>query len=55
MRKRFTILVGLIVCFLSNYVFAENIPLPEHPRPDFERSNWINLNGEWDFTFDKQK
>jgi len=26
--------------------------LPEHPRPDFERSQWINLNGEWDFKFD---
>ena len=30
---------------------AAAIPLPEHPRPDRERSAWINLNGEW--TFDK--
>lgn len=30
------------------------IPLPEHPRPDFERVEWVNLNGEWDFTFDKK-
>jgi beta-galactosidase/beta-glucuronidase len=31
----------------------ENIPRPEYPRPQFVReSNWINLNGEWDFTFD---
>jgi hypothetical protein len=30
----------------------ESIPLPEHPRPDFERSDWINLNGYWDFQFD---
>jgi hypothetical protein len=28
------------------------IPLPEHPRPDFERSAWINLNGDWKFRFD---
>ncbi len=28
------------------------IPLPEHPRPDFERAAWINLNGEWNFQFD---
>ncbi|MBR1574866.1 MAG: glycoside hydrolase family 2 [Bacteroidales bacterium] len=28
------------------------IPLPEHPRPDFERAEWINLNGYWSFTFD---
>ena len=29
-----------------------NIPRSEHPKPQFERSNWINLNGEWDFCFD---
>ena len=33
---------------------AENaIPLPEHPRPDFMRSEWINLNGSWNFRFDQ--
>jgi len=31
----------------------QNIPLPEHPRPDFERSEWLNLNGNWAFEFDK--
>lgn len=31
----------------------ETIPLSEHPRPDFERSLWQNLNGNWDFEFDK--
>ncbi|CAN5556662.1 hypothetical protein BH23BAC1_BH23BAC1_46380 [soil metagenome] len=31
-----------------------NIPLPEHPRPDFERKEWINLNGNWQFAFDKE-
>src|SRR5437764_14795832 len=31
----------------------DSIPLPEHPRPDFERSEWLNLNGRWDFAFDK--
>ena len=30
----------------------ENIPLPEHPRPDLERADWINLNGYWEFEFD---
>lgn len=29
-----------------------NIPRPEHPRPQFERTDWINLNGEWTFDFD---
>ncbi len=29
-----------------------NIPRHEHPDPQFERANWLNLNGEWDFEFD---
>ncbi|MBP3697137.1 MAG: beta-galactosidase [Clostridia bacterium] len=29
-----------------------NIPRPEHPNPQSERKNWLNLNGEWDFEFD---
>lgn len=24
----------------------------EHPRPQFERKDWMNLNGEWQFAFD---
>ncbi|MGI9174644.1 MAG: glycoside hydrolase family 2 protein, partial [Rhodothermales bacterium] len=31
---------------------SEDIPLPEHPRPDYERAAWLNLNGTWDFRFD---
>ena len=31
---------------------GEAIPLPEHPRPDFQRPHWVNLNGRWQFTFD---
>ena len=30
----------------------EAIPLPEHPRPDFQRAEWLNLNGRWRFAFD---
>jgi len=33
---------------------GQDIPLPEHPRPDFQRSQWVNLNGVWDFRFDKE-
>ena len=28
------------------------VPLPEHPRPDFQRAEWLNLNGTWRFAFD---
>ena len=31
------------------------IPRPEHPRPDFERKAWQNLNGEWQFEVDNSK
>ena len=41
----------LFLCF-SISLFSQQIPLPEHPRPDFERANWMNLNGVWDFEFD---
>jgi galactose mutarotase-like enzyme len=30
----------------------DTIPLPEHPRPDFQRAEWLNLNGRWQFAFD---
>ena len=30
----------------------DSIPLPEHPRPDFQRDLWLNLNGRWRFAFD---
>ncbi len=29
-----------------------DVPRKEYPRPQFERQAWINLNGEWDYTFD---
>ena len=30
-------------------------PRPEHPKPQFKRESWQNLNGEWDFAFDFSK
>lgn len=29
-----------------------HIPRPEYPRPQFERGCWMNLNGEWEFSFE---
>lgn len=29
-----------------------NIPRPEYPRPQLVRSEWVNLNGTWDFEID---
>ena len=32
-----------------------DIPLPEHPRPDFQRADWLNLNGPWQFAFGQEQ
>ncbi|MFC0472103.1 glycoside hydrolase family 2 protein [Halalkalibacter kiskunsagensis] len=29
-----------------------NVPRKEYPRPNFQRNDWLNLNGQWEFTFD---
>ncbi|MEO5816918.1 MAG: sugar-binding domain-containing protein [Gemmatimonadaceae bacterium] len=50
--------LGLLSAFAAGPIHAqilaqrEAIPLPEHPRPDFQRPDWINLNGQWQFKFD---
>jgi len=31
---------------------AGQIPRPEHPQPQFQREQWLNLNGQWEFEFD---
>jgi len=43
----------LFVCPVAARAGGDAIPLPEHPRPDFERVAWTNLNGRWRFEFDK--
>ena len=58
MNKRLVVPV-LATCLLACWNVAalaggETIPLPEHPRPDFQRAAWINLNGDWGFRFDQQ-
>src|SRR5438270_7529868 len=32
----------------------EGAPRPEYPRPQFERQEWLNLNGYWEFEFDDE-
>lgn len=50
-RWSWTVCAVLTLSFVSQA--QQTIPLPEHPRPDFERNEWLNLNGDWDFEFDK--
>ena len=30
----------------------QTIPRPEHPQPQMQREDWVNLNGEWNFYID---
>lgn len=45
-----------IVIVLMNLSFAcakeSKLPRPEYPRPQLKRLEWINLNGQWTYTFD---
>ena len=51
-RSKIRNLIFLFILLLSPSIYAQEIPLPEHPRPDFQRTQWQNLNGTWDFAFD---
>ena len=47
--KRFFIFAIMTVTAMT--AFAAQ-PRAEYPRPQFERSEWVNLNGEWTYEFD---
>ena len=47
--KRFFIFAIMAVTAMT--AFAAQ-PRAEYPRPQFERSEWVNLNGEWTYEFD---
>ncbi len=49
------LLILSILGLMAGSSFAQSQPRPEYPRPQFERQDWINLNGEWSYTFDFSK
>ncbi len=49
---RIFIVTLIILVWFCGQSGAEGIPRPEHPRPDFQRDAWLNLNGTWQFTMD---
>ncbi len=57
-RPIFSLSILIILLTLAFKTFAlgngnhDKIPRHEHPKPQFQRANWLNLNGEWDFAFD---
>lgn len=51
----YTLLTLSVLALLTRTASAQDaLPRPEHPRPDFERSDWLNLNGSWQFEIDAQ-
>ena len=50
-----TLFFVALVSSLFISIQASGIPRPEYPRPQFERADWINLNGTWSYTFDFAK
>ena len=48
------IILAIAALVMSFSVMAQ-IPRAEYPRPQFERSEWQNLNGEWSYTLDPVK
>ena len=50
-QKKTMWLVCLAFLTITQQMFAQ-IPRPEYPRPQFERSEWVNLNGTWSYSFD---
>lgn len=46
------LITAALFFFMASYGYSEELPRKEYPRPQFEREQWINLNGEWTFDFD---
>ncbi|MCM1111121.1 MAG: beta-galactosidase [Clostridium sp.] len=52
--KKFLLPLGMLMMALAaNADGNTSVPRPEYPRPQFERSEWVNLNGDdWTCHFD---
>lgn len=53
-RHLLLLALGFTTLPLLSLRARDEIPLPEHPRPDFQRAAWVNLNGPWQFEFDRE-
>ena len=45
-------ILSILAILFTLVAYAQQLPRAEYPRPQFERSEWVNLNGEWSYTFD---
>ncbi len=49
MNIKTTFFILAVFLFACSQKDKSYVPLPEHPRPNFQRAVWQNLNGYWDF------
>ncbi len=55
---KYVLMMTLVMLLSGNVLTAKThitngpIPRPEHPKPQFQRGTWLNLNGQWNFAFD---
>ena len=43
---------ALLSLLLSLALQAQDVPRSEYPQPQFQREQWLSLNGRWEFEFD---
>ena len=47
---------NLLFCFVAAATFIQaQVPRPEYPEPQFQRTQWLTLNGQWNFAFDDKQ
>lgn len=46
------LMAAFLLLGMGSSVKAADIPRSEYPRPQFERADWVNLNGTWGYSFD---
>ena len=52
MELKKILIAAVLAAGMAFQTNAADVPRKEYPRPQFERTAWVNLNGEWDYTFD---
>ena len=52
--KRLPLVVWLVVAGALQIAGTDGVPHPEYPQPQFQRADWLTLNGTWQFEFDDQ-
>ena len=52
LKKVFSIAFAAALSLPAVSYAGDSLPRPEYPRPQFERADWVNLNGEWTCSID---